>query len=998
MKEVKRISQLLEQNYGLTPMEITQLDGEQDLNFYIKNTQTEYIAKLMHVGCTVNDIQLQTDTLEHLQSLELGFQTPRIVRSKKDKYFEQIETVEGQRILWVLSYSHGDLYAHVSPRTDSLHASLGTMVANLTNALRNYDHQNKERHHRWMLSEALQSQTSVSFITDECKEICQNVFTKFEHSIIDQLNNLPHSIIHNDLNDYNLLVDCRDAQNVMQGLFDFGDMAFQATICETAIALSYAILGQEDPLAVCRTYLKSYHTITPLLDSELAILFDLIKTRLAVSIAISSKQQVDNPDNTYLTISQTPAKEALITLSAIPDEFALCVFRHACGFPLHAGIASIQSHLKNHTYSEIIHGITFDCLLDLSVGSRMLGADPKNVRYEQLDQLISAAMKKQNTRIAIGRYNEARMIYLGNLFGDSEYSASKRRRIHMGLDVFCEVGTKVHAPYDAVVHKMMYNPTPLDYGQLVILQHRTNDGFSFYTLYGHLSEDTNTLITEGKVLKAGDYFANIGAQGENGNWPPHLHLQVITHLLGFGTDFPGVVYASERAIWKKLCPNPALLIDKGNPEKYDAEIDSEALIERRNDVLGANVRLSYNAPLHLVHGSSCFLYTSAAQGYLDMYNNVAHVGHSHPRVVEAVQNQIGLLNTNTRYLHDNVLRYSEKLLSKFPDQFDVCFIVNSASEANELALRLARVHTGRKDILVNENAYHGHTTTLIDISPYKHNGPGGRGAPDWLHTVDAPDDYRGKYRRVHENCGIKYAQDLKTVAADNTVAAFIAETYQSVGGQLIPPNDYIRLSYQYVSDSGGLNIADEVQTGFGRLGDAWWGFESQNAVPDIVVLGKPIANGMPMGAVVTTKAIADSFNNGMEFFSTFGGNPVSCAAADSLIDIVEEEGLMKNAQELGNVMKSRFLELKEKHKLIGDVRAQGFFLGIELVRDHETLEAADTEARYIVNRLKDNFILAGVDGPLHNVLKFRPIMTVTQKDIEFCCTTLDKIFQENYLR
>lgn len=996
--EAQQMTTLLEQNYDIIISHIKPLAGELDLNYYVESDKGAYIAKLMHVHCAVDGIELQADTLLHLNSQDLDFHVPRLIKNKENGKHCSIELAKERRILWLLSYCPGYLYADGSPRTDTLHYSLGQTVASLTKALEGYDHPLKIRTHNWQLSRAMESKPYCSYITGVHKNICEDIFKKFDLDVLEQLNKLPHSIIHNDLNDYNLLVHTQEDKLLVNGLFDFGDMAYQATICETAIALAYAILGQDNPLAVCKSYLEGHVTRFPLQEEELAILFDLIKTRLAVSVAISSKRQTEQAENSYLTISQLPAKNALEKLVKISDDFALCVFRDACGYEVHPGINSIMQELRTGAHAEIIKEIQTSCVLDLSVGSLILGGDPKNLNFDKLNSSIEKEMQDANVQMSIGRYNEARMIYQGNLFGKSDYPATLRRRIHMGFDVFCAAGTQVYAPYDAVVHTMTFNPTPLDYGQLVILAHRTKDDFPFYTLYGHLAKNTEELIKEGQHIKAGEHFANIGDYAENGNWPPHLHLQLMTDLLGLDADFPGVIYADEREIWKKLCPNPALLIDPENLESYNAESDIAKLLERRKEVLGANVSLSYTNPLHIVNGYERFLFNSNAQGYLDLYNNVAHVGHGHPKVVEAVQKQTALLNTNTRYLHDTILRYSEKLLSKFSDDFDVCFIVNSASEANELALRLARAHTNRRDILVNAHAYHGHTTTLIDISPYKHDGPGGQGAPDWVHTTDAPDDYRGKYRRSNINCGKAFAHDLKHTIANKHIAAFIAETYQSVGGQLIPPKDYLRLSYEYVKENGGLNIADEVQTGFGRLGDTWWGFELQNATPDIIVLGKPIANGMPMGAVVTKRAIADSFNNGMEFFSTFGGNPVSCAAAEAVLHVVEEEGLMENAQVLGKELKQYFMELKAKHKLIGDVRAQGFFLGIELVRDYETLEPADREARYIVNRLKEQHILAGVDGPHHNVLKFRPTMITTRQDIEFLMLALGKIFKEQVVQ
>jgi 4-aminobutyrate aminotransferase-like enzyme len=394
------------------------------------------------------------------------------------------------------------------------------------------------------------------------------------------------------------------------------------------------------------------------------------------------------------------------------------------------------------------------------------------------------------------------------------------------------------------------------------------------------------------------------------------------------------------------------------------------------------------------------LYDETGRAYLDVYNNVPLVGHSHPRVVQAAQEQLALLNTNTRYLHDNVNRYAERLTQRLPEPLRVCFFVNSGSEANELALRLARTHTGHEDIIVLEHAYHGHTNTLIDISPYKFDGPGGRGKKPWVHVATLADDYRGPYRRDDKEAGVKYGRLVAEILHGSRlegrrVAAYIAETLPSVGGQIVFPPGYLAEVYRHVRAAGAVCIADEVQVGFGRLGTHFWGFETQGVVPDIVVLGKPIGNGFPLAAVVTTKEIAESFTNGMEFFSTFGGNPVACAAGLAVLDVLEEEKLQENALRVGACLSNGLKALQQRHVLIGDVRGSGLFWGVDLVLDQETREAAPRQASYIVNRLRECGILTGTDGPHHNVIKLRPPLGFTEADADLFVQTLDTILQED---
>ena len=419
------------------------------------------------------------------------------------------------------------------------------------------------------------------------------------------------------------------------------------------------------------------------------------------------------------------------------------------------------------------------------------------------------------------------------------------------------------------------------------------------------------------------------------------------------------------------------------------------LVKARQRLLGRNLSIAYDNPLHIVRGSMQYLFDDEGRRYLDAYNNVAHVGHCHPKVVAAGQRQMELLNTNTRYLSDLILEYAEKLTATLPEPLRVCYFVNSGSEANELAIRLARAHTKAREMIVLDHAYHGNTTTLIDLSPYKHNGPGGVGAPSWVHTVPIPDLYRGLYRRDDPEAKEKYAQHVVDVCAENKsrLCGFLAESLPSVPGQIVFPDGYLQIAYAAVREAGGACIADEVQTGYGRTGTHFWGFERYDVVPDIVVLGKPIGNGHPIGAVITTRAIADSFANGMEFFSTFGGNNVSCAIGLAVLEVVQEENLQKHALLIGERLLKGLRELKERHLLIGDVRGSGLHLGVELVRDHDSLEPATLEASQIVNRMREHGILIGTDGPYHNVLKIRPPMPFADADAEQLLTTLGTVLQ-----
>lgn len=406
----------------------------------------------------------------------------------------------------------------------------------------------------------------------------------------------------------------------------------------------------------------------------------------------------------------------------------------------------------------------------------------------------------------------------------------------------------------------------------------------------------------------------------------------------------------------------------------------ERILEVRQRVLGSNLSIAYEKPINVVRGEMQYLYDHEGRRYLDAYNNVAHVGHCHPKVVAAGHEQMKLLNTNTRYLSDLIVRYAESLTATLPDPLSVCYFVNSGSEANELALRLARAHTKARDMIVLDHAYHGNTTTLIDISPYKHDGPGGQGAPSWVHKARLPTS-------EHD------ADDVIDLLApiQTRLCGFIAESMPSVAGQIVLPDGYLRKVYKAVRLAGGVCIADEVQTGYGRIGTHFWAFEKYGVVPDILVLGKPVGNGHPIGAVITTREIADSFDNGMEFFSTFGGNNVSCAIGLAVLEVVQEEKLQLHALEVGEQLLNGLRELQQQHEIVADVRGSGLFLGVELLKNGAP---ATHEANRIANRMREEGILLGTDGPFHNVIKIRPPMPFSHTDADRLLTTLGELLRE----
>jgi 4-aminobutyrate aminotransferase-like enzyme/Ser/Thr protein kinase RdoA (MazF antagonist) len=752
-----RLDAWLADDYGLAGS-LSPLGGAGTNFLLTSSTSRRFVVKLADADATPEAIALEYEAIEaaHPEVSRLGVALPRFVKTRAGAIAsERVDADGSSQRLWVLEWVPGTPWLESPSPTREQLRGLGQLIATLDRALARIEHPAARRTHHWDLARAVEHRALVGHV-DRRHALVDWAYQLYAAYVLPATAALPHSLIHGDANDENVLVD----RGRVTGLIDFGDCLRNPTVCDLAIALTYALLEFPDPVEAGAEIVGAYHEVRHLSPDELRVIFPLVCGRLAVTIVTAASRRQVNPNHPTWFITEDRAWRLLEKLSAI---------------------------------------------------------DPD-----------AAAVKLAS---------------------------------QTGIDV------------------------------------RTDTG---------------------------------------------------------------------RAV-------PELLAD-------------------RREHLSPALSISYRQPIKMVRGVGQFLIDHRGRPFLDLVNNVCHVGHCHPRVVAVAQQQMARLNTNTRYLYDGLTEYATRLAATLPAPLDTCFFVNSGTEANELALRLAMAHTKRRQLLVVDGAYHGHTATLIAASPYKFMGRGGSGRPEgWVHVVPLPDGYRGPHKGRGRAAGEAYAADLARVIAQagEPVAAFLTESFQSCGGQIIPPEGYLEQAFRHVRAAGGVCIADEVQTGFGRAGTHFWAFETQDVVPDIVVMGKPIGNGHPMGAVVTSREIAASFANGMEFFSTFGGNPVSCAIGLAVLDVIRDEGLQQRALELGARFRDGLLAVKEKHALVGDVRGAGLFLGVELVRDRTTREPAAEEATDLIDRMAARGILLATDGPFHNVLKIKPPMVLTADDVDAVVRALD---------
>jgi 4-aminobutyrate aminotransferase-like enzyme/Ser/Thr protein kinase RdoA (MazF antagonist) len=963
------------------------LQSERDQNVRLRTGQGDVVLKVANVAEAHADLDLQCAALTHLAAVAPDLAVPRLVATKHDTALGTFAVGTAEHLVRCVSYVPGVPFAEVD-HTPELFTALGRSLGQLSAGLAGFGHPAAHRGtFLWNLDTAQQCVTFLADITNEAdRELVADALTRHANRVLPLLPHLRKSVTHQDANDYNVMV----ADDGAIGLIDFGDMTFGCQVNELAVALAYALMEVPDVIATARLVIRGYVAEFPLHEQEANVLFNLVAARLAMSVAISSHRSKDFPDNDYLLISQGPALRLLRKLASVRPDFLRAASREAAGFSPVVNHDAIVAWMQSPECQpgpvlgiDLERSGRFRVLLQKGAPGMEFGSDP--VAYWAW---LARRFEAENATFALGGYLEDRNVYEGEQFITD---GTDTRSNHHGIDFFVAVDTPVLAMLPGRVLSVVDNDEPYDYGPTVIIEHDAG-GIPFWVLYGHLSRRTMTTVTAGQEVVPGDVVAFVGDHTVNGGWAPHLHVQIMTDMLGNHTgNFEGAGEPSRVAVWSAICPDPNLLV-RLTPESFTTDPPAaDGLLARRSELLGPSLSTSYRNKLAIVRGTGARLIDERGRSYIDAVNNVCHVGHAHPHVVEALARQAAVLNTNTRYLYRSILDYAERLGGLFPDPLSVVYLVNSGSEANELAMRLARTATGRYDMITLDWGYHGNTNDVVELSPYKFNRQGGTGQAPHIQIAELPDPYRGRFG----SDALAYAESVQQCVAASKQhdargpAAFISESVSGCGGQVFFPDGYLVAAYEYARAAGALCIADEVQVGFGRVGDAMWAFERQGVVPDIVTLGKPIGNGHPLGAVVTTPAIAAAFNNGMEYFNTFGGNPVSCAVGMAVLDVIEGEGLQAHAATTGDHFLKGLRRLQEQHSAIGDVRGRGLFLGIDLVRDQITKEPATELAGNVANALREQGVLVSTDGPHDNVIKIKPPLPFSTADADVVCAELD---------
>lgn len=934
-----RAAQIAAELFGVSGA-ARQLDGESDLNFLIETEAGErHVLKLHHPATDTAVLDMQDRALNHLAASELTLATPRPRPSLDGHLIARAAWSDGERPARLLSWIEGRPWV-AETATPELLELLGRRLGELDRALEQFSHPEEGRADLlWRITAAGEVAVLTAEVDADLRLQVEKVFARFEHEVVPQLAGLPAQVVHHDVNENNIVLDDKGE---IAGLIDFGDVVRVPRIAELAVAAAYAAQGFADPTDAFLPLVAGYHATNPLLAAELAVFVDLVKVRLATSVTMAAHQYRQAPDNEYLLISQTGVRPALLVLADADPDLIHFRLRDALGFEASPVARQVRQFFESGE------------------------ARPVPV-VRDIDRLGQE---------------------LGHGFGAVVPGASETVYVNRGIPVL--PGVPVRAPLDGTVAAVGRD--------WIVLGHRTGDDVGFGIAVGGL-DFGGARPTPGDRVHAADQLGT-AAPTTRPDWAvDEFPLGVVRIQLQSRQPDSGAVLVDgapleDFDVWRSLLPDPNLLIGDPEPPRRRPPRSDSRLIQRRRTNFSTALGLSYAAPVHVVRGEGAHLFDRDGNRWLDLVNNVCHVGHAHPRVVAAAHTQAAVLNTNTRYVHESAVEYARRLVELFPDPLHVCFLVNSGSEANDLALRLARTHTGATDALVLDHAYHGNLTSQIDLSPYKFNRAGGAGQPPGTWVCELPDKYRGRHRDVPiADQGQRYAESVaeqlgRLRAAGRSPAAFYVESLQSCGGQIVLPEGYLPSSFALARAAGAVTVADEIQVGLGRVGRHVWGFELQGVVPDIVTLGKPLGNGHPLAAVVTTPEIARSFANGMEWFNTFGGNPVSAEVGLAVLDVVRDEGLQANARARGDQLKEGLRQASAGHPVIGDVRGEGLFIGIELSLDDRL--PATAHAHALKEGIKARGAMVSTDGPDDNVIKIKPPMVLTSAD----CDWFVEVFEE----
>ncbi len=945
--------ELLKEHYELSGR-LQALGSQQDLNYRVDSDQGRFVLKICRGDYSVLELQAQHAGLKHLAE-HSGVPVPGVIAAKNGADLLSLE-VGGQAVhVRLLDYIDGQSLTHLDHLSHSVVAGFGRLCGEMDLALAEFDHPGLERTLQWDArhANALIAHLLPVIKDDQQRKLIAEAAEQAERHLQPLVDKLPVQAIHMDITDDNVVWQ-RDLQRQwqLQGVIDFGDLVRTWRITDLSVTCAALLHHADgDPFYILPA-VRAYHAVNPLQHEELLALWPLIVAR-SVVLVLSGEQQVSiDPDNEYSGGNLTHEWEIFRVATSVPLELMEAAILTAVGQSLPSigseGFAPLLPSLVGREFA----------LIDLGVLSPHFEAG--NWEQQGIDlRLLTEAAEAHG--LAASRYGQYR---LSRTRPDSA-SEPDTFPLHVALRV--PDGTAVEAPFAGVIHIEGENLLQLDGPELSV------------RLWGVAPS-----VRSGAALVKGQVLGSVSG-------PLIVQLCRSAQL-----DAPLFCTPSRAAAWQALCPSPAALL--GLACDAEEELDPQTLLARRDASFARSQKHYYVDPPRIERGWRNHLIDMQGRSYLDMLNNVAVLGHGHPRMAAVASRQWSLLNTNSRFHYAAIAEFSERLLKLAPDNMDRVFLVNSGTEANDLAIRLAWAYSGGRDMLSVLEAYHGWSVAADAVSTSIADNPKALSSrPDWVHPVTAPNTYRGEFRGV--DSAPDYVRSVehnlaKIAEQKRQLAGFICEpVYGNAGGISLPPG-YLKQVYALVRAQGGVCIADEVQVGYGRMGKFFWGFEEQGVVPDIITMAKGMGNGQPLGAVITRREIAEALEAEGYFFSSAGGSPVSCRIGMAVLDVMEEEKLWENAQVVGGYFKERLEALIERHPLVGAVHGSGFYLGVELIRNRETLEPATEETTALCDRLRELGIFMQPTGDYLNILKIKPPMVTSRQSVDFFVDMLSKVLNE----
>ncbi|MEE1768306.1 aminotransferase [Streptomyces sp. JV185] len=932
------------------------LGSQQDANFLLRADDGKALAilKIANPAFGALETEAQDTAADLIASAHPELRVATVLRHPDGSPRRTtMDTDGGPAVVRLLRYLPGGPLSgprHLSPGTV---AAMGTIAAKVSTALRDYRHPGLDRVLQWDLRHADRVVAGLAEHIDghEQRTAVRTATTEAWAPIQRLADVLPSQAVHLDLTDDNLIRRPDAPLPVPDGIIDFGDLTTSWAIGELAVCLS-SVLHHDgvEPHHVLPA-VRAFHALRPLSAAEAEALWPLVVLRAAGLVVSGRHQAAVDADNDYAT-------------AALAREWR--IFEQATGTPLPVMTLLVKTAIgldeapgeADAPVCPLLRDLPADrvALCDLSIDAdsmdhgAWLDADTE-------DRLVADALADGAFAAATG-YARARLTRTPAL------SAVSAATVPTGIDLWLGRDTVAQAPVEGKVLTAAPGRVEIAHGPRVL-------SLSF-------PRTIPPLVSSGTSIRAGEELAHL---------PSGASVHVALRDAG-GPGVPPLVRPEYAAGWLALTADPAPLL--GLPASGGT--DRNDLLGRRGAVFATVQEHYYTNPPRMERGWRHHLLSADGRSYLDIVNNVTPLGHAHPHVERAVSRQLRRLNTNSRFHYASVVEFTERLAALLPDPLDTVFLVNSGSEAVDLGLRLAIGASGRHDVVALREAYHGWTYASDAVSTSLQDNPNALATrPGWVHTVDSPNSYRGRHRGPD---AARYASEAVAVidelaASGRPAAAFIGETFYGNAGGVALPDGYLAEVYAAVRRHGGMAVADEVQVGYGRLGHWFWGFEQQRVVPDIVCVAKAMGNGHPLGAVITSKAVADRYRDQGYFFSSTGGSPVSSVVGLTVLDTLRNEDLQGNAVRVGRHLKRRLEALADRYGVIGAVHGSGLYLGLELVRDRTTLEPAAEETAELCDRMLDLGVVVQPTGDHLNILKIKPPLCIDTAAADFFADMLD---------